>query len=236
MEKPLAPSVDGATRLVELSREAGVVLMAGHVERYNPAVVKMMDLLRSRPEEIISIDARRLMPFDGSRCMDVDVIHDLLIHDIDLAIEIADSEITQVTAAGRPVLSQQTDVAHTRIDFQNRATAVFWTAKCSPRKVRSITVTTPCRYLVADTLSHSLTVCTAEHLSARESGTCLMGDVRCEKIPVADEEPLCNEIQDFVHAVREGTTPVVDGERALRALKALDLVSRSIRSCRPVYE
>ena len=65
--------------------------MVGHVERYNPAVAKLIEMLQEIPEDIISIDARRLAPFDGSRCMDVDVLHDLLIHDIDLALEIAGS-------------------------------------------------------------------------------------------------------------------------------------------------
>ena len=134
MEKPLTHSVESAARLLAISRESGVVLMVGHVERYNPAVGTLMELLRSKPEEIISIDARRLTPFDGSRCMDVDVLFDLLIHDMDLALEIADSDIAHVSASGRPVFSEQTDVAHTRIEFRNRAVAVFWTAKCSPQK------------------------------------------------------------------------------------------------------
>ncbi|MBM3299173.1 MAG: Gfo/Idh/MocA family oxidoreductase [Deltaproteobacteria bacterium] len=233
MEKPLAHTVEGAARLVELAREARVTLMVGHVERYNPAVAKMIELLRRIPENVVSIDARRLMPFDGSRCMDVDIVHDLLIHDVDLALEIADSQITRVYASGRPVFSKQTDEAHTLIDFENGATAVFWTSKCSPRKVRSITVTTPCRYLMADTLSRTLTVYTADQLPVMDSGVCLMGDVHREEIPVPEEEPLGNEIQDFVRAIRDKTPPLVDGERALRALKALDLVSRSISSGMP---
>lgn len=228
MEKPLTHSVESAARLLELSRESGAILMVGHVERYNPAVGSMFDLLRSVPEEIISIDARRLMPFDGTRCMDVDVLYDLLIHDIDLALEIAGSDIAHVSAWGRPVFSQQNDVAHTRIEFVNKAAAVFWTAKCSPRKVRTITVTTPTRYLVADTLTKSLTVYTAEQLPAGDLEVCLMGEISREEIAVPDEEPLVREIDDFIHAIRNQRQPLVDGERALNAMKALDLVARSI--------
>ncbi len=228
MEKPLAHDLKGAVRLVELARKAETVLMAGHVERYNPAVAKLIDMLQDMPEEIISLDARRLAPFDGSRCMDVDVLHDLLIHDIDLALEIANSPITSVTATGRPVFSNQLDVAHVRIEFQNNTTAAFWTGKCSPRKERSLTVTTPTRQFVADTLAHTLTMYSAEQIPAVADGVCFMGNLREEPIPIPDEEPLRREFDDFFKSILQGTKPLVDGERALQAMKALALVGRSI--------
>lgn len=230
MEKPLAHNVQEAERLVKMAEEGGAVLAVGHVERHNPAVEAMMKLLREEPEDIISIDVRRLMPFDGSRCMDVDVLYDLLIHDVDLALEIASSPIARVSASGRPVFSHQTDVAHTRIELQNGATAVFWTAKCTPQKVRSITVATPTRFLVADTLHKTLTVHTARQIPATTAQTCLMGEISTKDFPVPDVEPLRREIEDFVRACREGAPPLVDGARALKALKALAMVSRSLES------
>jgi predicted dehydrogenase len=236
MEKPLAHELEAAARLVDLSHKTGLVLMVGHVERYNPAVGKLMDLLRCEPEEIISIDARRLAPFDGSRCIDVDVLYDLLIHDIDLALEIAGSSVLNVSAVGRPVFSQKTDVAHTRIEFKSQTTAVFSTAKCSPQKVRSITVTTPRRSLVADTLSRTLTVYKAEELRATESDVCIMGNIQKEDVSVPDEEPLRRELEDFFLAIREGRRPLVDGERGLRALEALALVEQSIAARGAVVE
>jgi virulence factor len=169
-----------------------------------------------------------LAPFDGSRCMDVDVLYDLLIHDIDLALEIAGSSIKTITATGRPVFSNQLDVTHVRIEFQNSTTAVFWTGKCSPRKVRSLTVTTPIRQFVANTLGNSLTLYSAEELPTMTDGVCFMGNLREETIPIPDEEPLRREFDDFFKSILKGTTPIVDGERALRAMKALALVSRSI--------
>lgn len=230
MEKPLADSLESAARLVKLAGEAGVILMVGHVERYNPAIQKMMELLKSKKEAIVSIDARRLAPFDGSRCLDVDVLYDLLIHDIDLALEIADSDIVRVSAAGRPVFSTATDVAYVRIDFESRASAVFWAGKCSPCKVRSLTVTTPSRYLTADTLTNSLTVCQADQLPSLDQDACFMGEIRVEQVPVPEHEPLRRELEDFFAAVRDGRAPLVDGTRALRSMEALDLVARSIES------
>jgi predicted dehydrogenase len=228
MEKPLAHSVQGAEKLVNLAAKAGVVLMVGHVERYNPAVRKLMDLLRAESEPIISIDARRLTPFDGTRCLDVDVLHDLLIHDVDLVMEIAGAPVARVSAVGRSVFSKRTDVAHTRIDFANGVTAVFWTGKCSPKKMRTLTVTTRGKYWEVDTLTRSLAVHTAEQLPELSNGVCLMGNICCESVPVPDEEPLWVEIEDFVRAVSDGNRPIVDGKRALAAMKALDLVGRSI--------
>ena len=228
MEKPLAHDLKGAARLVELARKAELVLMVGHVERYNPTVATMIHMLQGIPEQIISIDARRLAPFDGSRCMDVDVLHDLLIHDIDLALEIAGAPIKTVTATGRPVFSNQLDVAHVRIEFQNDSTAVFWTGKCSPRKVRALTVTTPTRQFVADTLGHSLTMYSAEQIPAMTDGVCFMGNLTEETIPVPDEEPLRREFDDFFRSILQETKPLVDGERAMLAMKALALVSLSI--------
>lgn len=236
MEKPLAHELEAAARLVDLSQKTGLVLMVGHVERYNPAVGKLMELLRGEPEEIISVEARRLAPFDGSRCIDVDVLYDLLIHDIDLALEIADSSVHSVSAVGRPVFSQKTDVAHTRIEFTSHTTAVFSTAKCSPQKVRTITVTTPRRSLVADTLSRTLTVYKAEELPTTGNNVCIMGNIQKEEIPVLDEEPLRRELDDFFRAIRGGRRPLVDGERGLRSLEALALVEQSIAAGGAVVE
>jgi predicted dehydrogenase len=230
MEKPLAHNVEGARRLVALASETQRVLMVGHVERYNPAVGRLMELLSQESEPILSIDARRLSPFDGSRCIDVDVLHDLLIHDIDLALEIARAPVETVSAVGRPVFSHQTDVAHTRIVFAGGPTAVLWTGKCSPRKVRTMVVTTPRRYLEVDTLARTLMVCTADQIPDLAGGACFMTGIRDEAIPVPDEEPLWREMEDFVRAVKEGGKPLVHAQRALEALEVLELVSRSIAS------
>jgi len=229
MEKPLAHNAAAAARLVDVAREAGKVLMVGHIERYNPAIGKLFEVLASETDEIISMDFRRLAPFDGSRCLDVDVLHDLLIHDIDLALEIANSPISRVSATGRPVFSRQLDVAHTRIEFANGSIAVFWTAKCSPKKMRTITVATNRRYISADTLNRTLTVDRADKIPSAEDGTCFMADIRAEAIPVPDEEPLRRELRAFFQAVREGAAPLVDGHRGLQGLEALELVSRSIK-------
>ncbi|MFH0823386.1 MAG: Gfo/Idh/MocA family oxidoreductase [Pseudomonadota bacterium] len=233
MEKPLADSGPNARRLVEAARERGIVLMVGHVERYNPAVRALMDMLDEN-EEVVSIDCRRLAPFDGSRCLDVDVLYDLLIHDVDLALEIADSPIVRVSAAGRPIFSHQIDVAHARIEFLNGTVAVFRTSKCSPKKVRSFTVSTPCRYLEADTLADRLTVSSADSVPSIDKGACFMAGMRTEEITVPKVEPLKAELDDFIDVVQRGGNPLVNGERALRGLEALESIKQSILEGRDV--
>jgi virulence factor len=188
----------------------------------------LIEHLNSRREDVVSIDARRLAPFDGTRCLDVDVLYDLMIHDVDLALEIANSPVVRVSASGRSVFSDRSDVAHALIEFENQVSAVFWTARCSPRRLRSITVTTPSRYIVADTITRSVTAFSAQQVPSPDKGLCSMGKISREEIGVQDDEPLRRELEDFFRSIREGTRPLVDGQRALRAMKVLELIAGSI--------
>ena len=156
MEKPLAASVVEAESLVKLAEAKGVILMVGHIERYNPAISLMISNIKKNKEPVISFEARRLNPFDGTRCLDVDVLYDLLIHDVDLALEIADSEILNIISFGKEVYSNLVDDAHTLLRFKNGITAVFWTSKCSPRKIREIAVTTKTRFYQADSITRNV--------------------------------------------------------------------------------
>ncbi len=229
MEKPLAEHSRGAERLVQMARETGKVLMVGHVERYNPAIGALMELLQEHPEEIISIDTRRFAPLDGPRCLDVNVLYDLLIHDVDLVLEIANASVKGVSAIGRSVFSSDVDVAQARIDFEGRCSAALAVNRCCAHKVRSIAVTTPSRYLVADTLGRSLTVYRASEIPMVAQGRYFMGEIRSEHVPLKAEEPLRREFADFFRAIMSGTQPVVHGERGLLALKTVEAIETSMR-------
>lgn len=235
VEKPLAADAGQAEKIVDLARKNEVALMVGHIERYNPAVAKLMDLIKAEPESILTIDARRLNHFDGSRCLDVDVLYDLLIHDIDLVLEIANSDIKSVSASGRRVFSQFNDVAYTRIEFLSGATAILTTSKASPKKTRTISVTTPTRFLEADTIDRTLVVHRSENLIVDQQGTCVMRDFHVEEIEIENKEPLLLEIKEFIDCVRSGQKPIVDGERALKAMKAIELVANAIHGGQTIY-
>lgn len=228
VEKPLAHTVQDAELLVNLAREQGATLMVGHIERYNPATAVLMNILQQEHEAPLTLTAHRLAPFDGSRCMDVDVLLDLLIHDVDLALHIARAPVKTVSAVGRQVFSDRIDEAHTRIEFSNGTIATCWTARCSPRKVRTLAVTTKARYLEADLLNRTLLMCKANRLPSQEDGTCLMGEFFQEEVAIPYEEPLRRELNEFFQAVRERFTPSVDGESALAAMRVVALVAESI--------
>lgn len=228
MEKPLAANLFEAENLVRVSQRNDLILMVGHIERYNPAVSLMIDKIAQNQEPLVSFEARRLNPFDGSRCMDVDVLYDLLIHDIDLALEIVGCEISDVWAIGKTVYSKLVDDAHTLIRFNNGASASFWTSKCSPRKIREINVTTRSRFYHADTIARCLTIYTAKDLNPNKGGVCLMGDVVVEEISQPQLEPLKLEIEDFLRSITNNSSPITNGQRALDSLIILDKISQSL--------
>ncbi|MCX5872494.1 MAG: Gfo/Idh/MocA family oxidoreductase [Deltaproteobacteria bacterium] len=231
MEKPLAANLEEAEKLVRLSEENDLILMVGHIERYNPAVSLMIDIIKKNREPVISIEARRLNPFDGTRCLDVDVLYDLLIHDIDLALEIADSDIVDIFAVGRKVYSNLIDDAHILVQFENGITAVFWTSKCSPRKIREINVTTRTRFFQSDTISRTLTIHSAKDITSEvDGGICLMGDFVVEEFCRAEKEPLRAEIEDFLDSIKNNRSPITDGRRALDSLMVLDQIAKSLNS------
>jgi predicted dehydrogenase len=230
MEKPLAASVVEAESLVKLAEAKGVILMVGHIERYNPAISLMISNIKKNKEPVISFEARRLNPFDGTRCLDVDVLYDLLIHDVDLALEIADSEILNIISFGKEVYSNLVDDAHTLLRFKNGITAVFWTSKCSPRKIREIAVTTKTRFYQADSITRTLTIHTSRDVNPLSDGVCQMGDIEVEEILQAQKEPLRAEIDDFLRSIETNSSPTANGRRALNSLVVLEQISKNLVS------
>jgi predicted dehydrogenase len=228
MEKPLAHGLEQAEALVAKAEQMGVILMAGHVERYNPAIRKLMELLAVERLPAVSAEARRLAPFDGSRCMDVDVLYDLLIHDVDLILEIFGSSPEWVCASGRPVFSSILDVVHAQAAFPGGGTAVLWAGKCSPLKARTLTAATPRLCVEADTLANTLKVWEAGELPDPGTGLCFMGAIECRDLPVPPEEPLRCELEDFLDAIGNGRTPIVSGRRALESLRVLDMIACAV--------
>ncbi len=229
VEKPLAHNVKFAQELVKVAQDAGKTLMVGHIERYNPAIQALVNNLGQLSEPVLAIDAQRLSPFDGSRCLDVDVLHDLLVHDLDLALEIGGSEIISVSAVGRSVFSDKLDISNVQILFARKTWANLTTAKCSPKKMRCVTVYTPSRVLQADTLARSLIVHRANELPVMGSESCLMADIAREEIAVPKDEPLRLELEDFVSAICDERSPLVDGARGLRVLNVLQRISEVIQ-------
>lgn len=234
MEKPLADNLANAEALVNLAQENNRILMVGHIERYNPAIWALMNESAKSEEPIVSMGTIRLAPFDGSRCMDMDVLYDLLIHDIDLVLEIASSPVKRVMSSGQSVFSGRIDNIQALVEFENSVSATLWAARCSPHKVREITVTSRSRLLKANTLNKTLISCEAPQIPDMDQGICSMGLGEDAMVPVMDKEPLQHELEDFLQAVHSRSQPVTNGQRALEAMKVLELISNSTEIGRPI--
>ncbi len=227
VEKPLAGSLLDADVIVELARRHGRVVQVGHLERFNPAVVAARTHL-NRP---MFFEAHRLSVFTP-RSLDVDVVLDLMIHDLDIVLSFVESPVREVRAVGLPVLSKKVDIANVRVEFENGCVANFTASRVSTERVRKLRFFQPHQYLSLDFARKDLLLIdvtaaagmTVERLIALEaaakanpSGHPTAG-LSLRKLPVVDGEPLRLELVSFLQAVRGRTQPVVPAEEGRAAL------------------
>jgi len=213
VEKPLAATLEQADELVALARAKNVVLQVGHVERYNKAFRAMSERM-DRPR---FIDAERLSGFK-QRGAEVDVILDLMIHDLDLAVALARSEVESVSATGFPVLTRDIDIANARIEFANGCVANLAASRVSQAAVRKLRVFQPGVYVSADLQAGSLRY-------VKQSG----GSMEQSEERHEGGDALAAQAESFVLAVAKKQAVAVDGEQGRRVLKlALD-VGRLVR-------
>ena len=225
IEKPLAASLADADEIVRLARELGRVVQVGHLERFNPAVRAARELL-NRP---MFFEVHRLSVFTP-RSLDVDVVLDLMIHDLDIVMKLVGSPVREVRAVGLPVLSRKVDIANVRLEFENGCIANFTASRVSTERVRKVRFFQPHQYLSLDFARQDLLMIDAtaaaelspEQLAAVANAAALGGHpsagLSLRKVPVEAGEPLRLEIEAFLEAVRTRSEPVVtveDGRAAL---------------------
>jgi len=218
VEKPITESVEQANRLIDIAENRNVALQVGHLERFNPAVRAMESLLH-RPRFVESV---RIAPYKD-RGTEVDVVLDLMIHDIDLVQFIAGSPIERIEAVGAAVITDKPDVANARIRFENGCIANVTASRTSLKVERKIRIFQDACYFSADL--HQKTV-SAYQKSEGKIGP-LGLPISIEKLACDDGDALLLEVEAFLHAVRNGTTPVVTGEDGMQALKtAMDIIAQ----------
>jgi predicted dehydrogenase len=219
VEKPLSRSVADATAIVEAARAKNAVLAVGHTERYNPAVAAVGPLVTS-PR---FIEVHRLSAFP-ERSLDIDVVFDLMIHDLDVIISMVGTEVTSIEAVGVPVLTPTYDIANVRLRFASRCIANLTASRISRDRVRKIRFFQPDSYLSVDYASQEVE---GWRLVRRDGER-----PRIEGGPVAvvRDEPLKRELEDFVAAARNGTRPLVDGEAGLSALRLASRIAEQMES------
>ncbi|MBB6145729.1 putative dehydrogenase [Silvibacterium bohemicum] len=218
VEKPIAATKEQAAKLTALAQQHGRILQVGHLERFNPAVVAIRPWL-NRP---MFFEAHRLSIFTP-RALDVDVVLDLMIHDLDIVLSITQSPVRDLHAVGLPILSGKVDIANVRIEFESGCVANFTASRVSTEKVRKLRFFQPHQYISIDYARRDLLVIDVDPKAApNPSG--LPAGLAFHKPVVQPGEPLLLEIESFLESVRTRETPRVsaqDGQAALAL--ALDI-------------
>jgi predicted dehydrogenase len=207
VEKPIAPSVADADRLVEAAERGGAMLATGHTERFNPAVAAALPII-SEPR---FIEIHRLGTFP-ERSLDIDVIFDLMIHDLDLLLSVVRSEVTGIEAVGVNVLTAKADIANARLRFASGCIANVTASRISRERVRKARFFQNDAYVSIDYAAQELEVFRLVKNGPRPI-------IHGGKVDVDNEEPLRRELEDFVEAVRIGRRPGVTGRDGRLALE-----------------
>ena len=224
IEKPLALSLAEADELVKLAVTHKRVAQTGHLERFNPAVRATFPLL-TQP---MFFEVHRLSVFTP-RSLDVDVVLDLMIHDLDIVLSFVKSPVKEVRAVGLPILSGKVDIANVRLEFESGCVANFTASRVSTERVRKLRFFQPGQYISVDYGRQEVLVFSVGKDGLPSASPSVNPQINVGKPPVTSEEPLHAELRSFLHAVRQRSSPVVsldDGRRALAL--ALEIV-REIR-------
>jgi predicted dehydrogenase len=220
IEKPLASSLAEADELIAVSKQSRRIAQVGHLERFNPAVRATVRLV-TRP---MFFEIHRLSVFTP-RSLDVDVVLDLMIHDLDAVLSFVNSPIREIRAAGLPILSIKVDIANARIEFESGCIANFTASRVSTERVRKLRFFQPRQYISIDYGRQDVLVFT---VGSEEGVPSANPEIKISKPDITPEEPLHAEISAFLQSVRTREKPIVpleDGRRALAvALEVLEQI------------
>ncbi len=222
VEKPIAPTVAAADELLALARAHGAMLAVGHTERYNPAVAAAMPLVTT-PR---FLEVHRLAAF-SPRSLDIDVVLDLMIHDLDVVLTLVASDVVSIDAVGVAVLTQRIDIANARLRFASGCIANLTASRISRDRVRKVRFFQPDAYVSIDYATQELEAWRLVRRPGREPL------IEGGKLEVAREEPLQRELADFLTAVRTRERPGVTGEEARRALALAEQIASCIAAQTP---
>jgi predicted dehydrogenase len=220
LEKPMAATLAEARELAVIARDYGRILQIGHLERFNPAIVRLRPLL-SYPR---FIECHRLAPFT-ERGTDVDVVLDLMIHDLDVILSVTSASVSSLEAVGVAVLTDRIDVANARIRFADRLIANLNTSRVAPRRERKIRFFQPDAYISLDYEARRIQIYRKEPPPAGAAYPV----ISAEQIDIDEGDPLRDEIAAFVQSVQARSIPEVDPAAGLRAMELSDRIVQAIR-------
>ncbi len=220
IEKPITETVEEAANLVEIAAARQLVLQVGHIERFNSVMLGIAEQLR-QPQ---FIESTRLAPFTP-RATDVSVILDLMIHDIDIILDLVDSPIERISASGISVLSNSIDIANARIEFANHCVANVTASRISRKRERKLRIFQKDAYLSADLQNKILAVNKKADIGNVEE----FPNISHEETGFEDNDALNLEVLDFINAIKTGTRPLVNGEDGKRALETAIAITSQIK-------
>ena len=222
VEKPVAATLHEADKLIEKAKSTKRVAQVGHLERFNPAVQATIPLI-TRP---MFFEVHRLSVFTP-RSLDIDVVLDLMIHDLDIVLSFVHSPVREVRAVGLPILSGKTDIANVRLEFESGCVANFTASRVSTERIRKLRFFQPKQYLSIDYGRQDVLAFTVSGAPAPGVMPSVNPQIGMAKPPVKGEEPLYAELKSFLDAVRRRGQPVVSLEDGRRALAlALEIVEQ----------
>lgn len=215
IEKPITASLTEADELIRLAAQHGRIAQVGQLERFNPAVRATAGLIR----QPMFFEVHRLSVFTP-RSLDVDVVLDLMIHDLDIVLSFVDSPVKEIRAVGLPILSEKVDIANVRMEFASGCVANFTASRVSTERIRKLRFFQPQQYISIDYGRQDVLVFSV----GRNGRPSVNPEISVSKPPVVSEEPLHAELKAFLEAVRTRSKPVVslaDGRRALAVALAI---------------
>ena len=223
IEKPLAASLTEADELIRISQSLGRVVQIGHLERFNPAVRATLPLI-TQP---MFFEVHRLSVFTP-RSLDIDVVLDLMIHDLDIVLSFVNSPVKEIRAVGIPILSGKVDIANVRVEFASGCVANFTASRVSTGRVRKLRFFQPKQYVSLDYSRQDVLIFSID--SESEGTPSANPQIKLAKPSLMKEEPLYAELKSFLHAVRTRSRAVVTLEDGRRALDLALAILNTIRT------
>ena len=241
VEKPLAKTIEEGEDLCRVARSRKIALQVGHVERFNPAVTAVLDVVR-KPR---FIEVHRLSPF-RFRSSDIDVVLDLMIHDLDIVLHLAKSPLARVDAVGMSLLFGKEDMANARLEFEDGCVANLTASRISDKSMRKTRIFSEDCYVTVDTLAKEAWIYRTtpqlgealaklpkdRDLNLADLATIPKEFYSIQEVKLEEEEPLLRELQSFLEAVECGREPVVPGEHGVRAMRAAETILQEMRAHR----
>jgi len=220
VEKPMTATLEEADALIQLAKANNLVLQVGHLERFNPAVVAAREYV----QQPLFVESHRLASFT-ERGTEVDVILDLMIHDIDIILSLVPFPLEDLRVGGAKILTPHTDIANVRLEFANGCIANVTASRISAKRMRKIRIFQPDSYLSLDYAEREVEL----FRKLPEKGADGFPEIEYQQLPVADTDPLEEQLRAFAESVRTGTKPMVSGEEGRKALEVATQVSELIQ-------